>query len=194
MSLPNWVDENKYQLILGLFGLFLMGVGVWKSVDSQVNKDSSVKINHPDVDAEKKARSCVVDVGGAVEAPGVYELRDGSRINDALVMAGGLSAEADRAYVGRYLNLAEEIVDGMKIYVPFKEDPAMVNNLGEVLGVERISINRSTINELDSLWGVGEARAEQIVNGRPYKSIEELATKSNTPRNVLDRNMDKLSL
>jgi len=54
----------------------------------------------------------VVDVAGAVEKPGVYELEKKSRIGEAISMAGGLSELADREWVTRFLNLAEEVEDG----------------------------------------------------------------------------------
>lgn len=138
-----------------------------------------------------------VDMGGAVEKPGVYELAQGSRINDALVVAGGLSLEADRSWVNRYLNRAQVLSDGVKIYVPeigeaFDLELKEENDSGSMQTV--ISINTSSKTELDSLWGIGEIRAEAIINNRPYQSIEELKIKANIPQNVIDTNIDKMSL
>jgi len=120
-----------------------------------------------------------VDVGGAVENPGVYKLASDARVNDALVAAGGLSQRADRDWVARYLNLAQAVIDGAKIYIP---------NQGEsISSINSININTATAQELDSLWGVGEKRAEDIIKNRPYSSIDELITKAGIPENVLKK-------
>jgi len=63
-------------------------------------------------------RTIFVDLEGAVEKPGLYELPAGARINDLLIRAGGLSARADRDWVERNLNLAQKLADGVKIYIP----------------------------------------------------------------------------
>jgi len=128
----------------------------------------------------------------------VYEFKQGARINDALMMAGGLSAEADRGYVSRGINLAEKIVDGAKIYIPFKDDPSSLvlgNSVSESSSYTgKVSINTASVSELDSLWGVGGVRAGQIVENRPYSSIDELTTKASIPQNVIEANKDKMSL
>jgi competence protein ComEA len=143
-------------------------------------------------------------VGGAVEKPGVYELAIGSRVNEALIMAGGLSLRADRSWVGRYLNRAQTLGDGVKIYVPEVGESIGSATLEESLaghpptaqqavqGV--ISINTGSKTELDSLWGIGEIRAEAIISNRPYQNIEELKIKANIPQNVIDANINNISL
>ncbi len=130
-----------------------------------------------------------VDVAGAVANPGVYQLTRESRIKDALVAAGGLSDGADRDYVARVMNLAAIVKDGQKVYVPEGgRKVASEKNSGF------IDINTATKAELETLWGVGEARAEAIIAGRPYQSIEELLEKKILPSNVFERNKDRLSV
>jgi len=58
----------------------------------------------------------------------------------------------------------------------------------------KVNINTASVSELDSLWGVGEARAEAIVAARPYSSIEELASKANIPSNVMDKIRDEITV
>lgn len=196
-NLPDWVEDNKFQIVVGLVGIFLMGIGVWQAVNKQMVNDSLIEIVEPS-EIKDKMGKVMVDVSGAVENPGVYEFDQGSRINDALMAAGGLSAEADRGYVSRGINLAEKIVDGAKIYIPFKDDPSSLvlgSNVGEQSNYTgKVSINTASISELDSLWGIGEARAKQIVESRPYVSVDELTTKASIPQNVIEANKDKMSL
>jgi competence protein ComEA len=196
-KLPSWVEDNKFQIVMGLVGLFLIGVGVWQAIDKQMADDSLIEIIES-TELESTTEKMVVDVSGAVENPGVYEFDQGARINDVLMAAGGLSAEADRGYVSRGVNLAEKIVDGAKIYIPFKDDPSSLV-LGSSVGGSssvggKVSINTASVSELDSLWGIGESRAQQIVENRPYSSIDELTSKANIPTNVLETNKDKICL
>lgn len=196
-NLPDWVEDNKFQIGIGLIGVLLMGVGIWQAVDKQMVDDSLIEIVESSGIKNEVSR-VMVDVSGAVENPGVYEFNQGARINDALMAAGGLSVEADRGYVSRGVNLAEKIVDGAKIYIPFKDDPSSLV-LGRNVGGSssyggKVSINAASISELDSLWGVGEARAGQIIENRPYSSIDELITRASIPQNVIEANKDKISL
>lgn len=111
-----------------------------------------------------------VYVCGAVAAPGVYELDEGSRVNDALVAAGGFSEDADRNVV----NLAEEASDEQRIYFPVhgenlsqkwsSEDLDHAADSGEYAGL--ININKADVSELMELPGIGETRAGQIVEYR----------------------------
>lgn len=139
--------------------------------------------------------SIVVDIGGAVETPGVYEMENGARLNDLLIRAGGLAAGADRTWVEKNLNLAQPLADGGKIYVPAvaESDSAMAGEgeLGQLAKLDKnqktTNINTASAGELDGLWGVGAARANEIIKNRPYSSIEELLTKKIIPKNVFDR-------
>jgi competence protein ComEA len=137
-DLPEWVKENTVQLVIGLIGLFLMGFGVWQSFENRIEDDAKIVIeSNKDVEDENTVSKLIVDVGGAVENPGVYEFKVGSRINDALVAAGGLSVDANRDFVSRQINRAQVLHDGIKIYIPYKDDPvnvSMQNEVGVVMG------------------------------------------------------------
>ena len=146
---------------------------------------------------EKAEVEMVVDVAGAVETPGVYKLGMGSRIVDALAAAGGLSGQADRDFLSKTINLSQLVTDGMKIYVtPIREEKGGKGEIGGIREIETntIYINSASKEELETLWGVGEARAEAIITGRPYSSIDELITRKIVPKNVVERNRDKLGL
>ena len=121
-----------------------------------------------------------VDIAGAVEQPGVYQLVAGARLGEGIHMAGGFSRDADTIHVVKELNLSQELKDGDKIYIPFtgsiiSREVEGKSEGGE--GITKISLNNSTVAELDSLPDIGEKRAEAIVAGRPYRSFDELVAK-----------------
>lgn len=204
MELPVWVESNKKELILGFLGIGFMSYGLWHSYMDKVTKDSSVIVQEEASSPKLQTEKVIVDVSGAVENPGIYTLSSNERINDALVVAGGLSLSADRGYVSRYMNLAEKLSDGMKVYIPIKDDPYLTTKTNEVDAMDgepdnstndkisKLNVNTASLAELDSLWGIGKARAESIVSHRPYSSLEELVTKAAIPSSVVDRNKSLL--
>lgn len=143
-----------------------------------------------------------VDISGAVEAPDVYEVTASARLKDILVLAGGLSKEADRDYFKKNFNLARILSDQEKIYIPSQDEVATrykVDNYtfqakGELDKNLRININTASLNDLDSLPGIGEVTAEKIIANRPYASIEELTTKKIVKKNVYQEIKDRIAV
>lgn len=132
-----------------------------------------------------------VDVAGAVANPGVYELEETDRAGAAVMAAGGFTATAHQMYLKKYFNAAAPITDGEKMYIPFaveeikSESSSLSSNQGNnqhASGTENttsrlISINTASADELDTLPGIGAVRAQQIIEGRPYQSLEELESR-----------------
>jgi len=188
----------RNQLIIGLatIGLILTSCGLYYLFQAS-NQETSVEIIP--VEEEKKATSLWVDIEGAVEHPGVYELSADSRVNDLLIMAGGLSAAADREWLEKYVNLAQKLSDGMKVYIlqkgELQQQEASVQ-FGSVAGNADtiINLNTASASELDGLWGIGEKRAQDIIKNRPFSSIEELKNKKIVPSNVYERIKEQISI
>lgn len=118
----------------------------------------------------------VVHVVGEVRRPGLYRLRDGARIADAVRRAGGAARGADLAG----LNLAAPLVDGVQILVPSKSTaaaPAADNDPNAGTGGV-VSLSSATVEELDELPGVGPITAQRIVDYRtehgPFASVDDL--------------------
>jgi competence protein ComEA len=116
-----------------------------------------------------------VSVRGAVVSPGVYTLASGSRVQDALLAAGGVIPQADTSR----LNLAAPLSDGQEVRVPLVTPtpaPGTPSTAPAVGG--RINLNTATQAELESLPGIGPVIAKRIVEYReangPYQSIEDL--------------------
>lgn len=129
--------------------------------------------------AEQPVQKCFVYVCGNVNNPDVYELESDKHVIDAIKAAGGFTDEAE----GNYLNLASPLSDGMKIYVPTKDE--VVNNsaslafaqetvdsadesLGSING-GLININEADAKTLMTLPGIGQSKADKIISYRESK-------------------------
>ena len=121
------------------------------------------------------AARVVVHVAGAVRQPGLYELKEGQRIADAVARAGGATAKADTAAV----NLAAPLADGMQVLIPSRVAGAAGTAAAgsERLGA-RVSLSSATVEQLDELPGVGPVTAQKIVDYRAknggFRSVDDL--------------------
>jgi competence protein ComEA len=121
----------------------------------------------------------LVHVAGAVRSPGVYRLRDGERVQDAVQRAGGPRAGADL----NALNLAAKVADGQQVVVPRRGAAGgapVAAATGEPGGPPQppVSLNTATAEQLDTLDGVGPATAGKILEYRRqhggFRSIDDL--------------------
>lgn len=119
----------------------------------------------------------VIFISGAVQEPGVYPLPVGSRVADALELAGGFTPDANV----NAINQAAPLHDGDQIHVPtLTEEPAApapgVSSVAPTRGSTGalINVNTATLEELDQLPGIGPARAQDIIDHRPYESVDDL--------------------
>ncbi|WP_049627050.1 helix-hairpin-helix domain-containing protein [Bacillus sp. JFL15] len=117
----------------------------------------------------------MIDMKGAVRNPGVYEMKAGDRVTQAIEKAGGLKEKADELNV----NLAEQLQDGTVVYIPSKgeEENRPKTAAGEKEDAP-VNINTATLDELQAISGVGQKKAEAIIayreeNGR-FQTAEDL--------------------
>lgn len=140
-----------------------------------------------------------VDIQGAIKKPGIYQLEIGQRVADLVEQAGGFAKDADQAFVAKSLNLATELKNQDKIYIPFFEE-ADVKEVQDVPvskitpASNLISINQADSVSLQSLTGIGEVKAKAIIDGRPYSSLEELVSKGVISEKLLTDLRAQLSL
>lgn len=148
---------------------------------------------------EEGTGTVVVHVAGAVREPGVVELAEGSRVRDAVEAVGGAAAEADLTLV----NLARPLVDGEQVHLPAEgeepdagpppapgADPAVA---GPGAGGEPavVDLNAATAEQLESLPGIGPARAATIIEWRElnggFRAVEDLLQVSGIGPATLER-------
>lgn len=112
-----------------------------------------------------------VEVCGCVNAPGVYEVPEGTRVYQVIEMAGGLREEAGTGAV----NQAAQVTDGQQVYIPSKDEDAVPSGQGRT-GL--VNINTAEAEELMALPGIGQSKAEAIISYREsvgrFGSIEDI--------------------
>jgi competence protein ComEA len=170
--------ERFRWLIAGLFAVpFIAGLA-WLGSDRLDDDPSPLVIESGD-SAPQDIR---VYVAGAVVNPGVYPLPEDARWIDAIEVAGGLTADADETAI----NLARRIVDEDEIIVPavgaaVQPDPDPVGP---------VNLNTASLDELEALPGIGEVRAEAIIDSRtedgPFTQIEDLLLRELIPDGVYE--------
>ncbi len=123
----------------------------------------------------------IVHVVGAVRRPGLYRLREGARVADAVARAGGANGRADLAA----LNLAAPLVDGTQVLVPPRAvavaapgSPATGSSVGTSAPAPKPSLSTATAEQLDELPGVGPVTAQEILDYRAehgaFRSVDDL--------------------
>ena len=131
--------------------------------------------NHPAV-ASETGEQIVADVAGAVINPGVYNFTSGQIIEDAIKQAGGLTPQADLDLMARTVNRAALLQNHGKIYIPIKGETNITLNGASSSGSTNsiagpVNINTASLNELDTLPGIGPVTAEYIIDYRTKKGL-----------------------
>lgn len=189
-------------LIAGILLLFLFAAGCGADEEllfteqtstQQEEENPAEEIVPETTDVSEKEtveeENIMVHICGAVQKPGVYELDPGSRVVDAVSAAGGFLPQADSEYV----NLATPLSDGAKIRIPTMEETTELsfeeksaNDTGVTEMTEQsegtkqslVNINTADAAQLCTLPGIGETRAEGILQYRrehgPFSRIEDI--------------------
>ena len=153
----NLQNEDDYELNYENF-VVSSDNEVQKTEEKVENQDNFIKIH----------------ITGEVNNQGVIELKAGDRIIDAIEKAGGLTDLADTSKV----NLAYSLSDGEKVYIPSINDDEEISFIETENKNSKININTATLEELDSLSGIGESIAQSIIDYREengkFQTIEDL--------------------
>lgn len=177
-------------VIILLASLIVFSVEARQAQAQPFTHKQPVNVTHKEV-----KKFIYVDIAGAVEYPDVYKLAEGTRLKDLVEKAGGLSVDADVSGIAQAMNMSTILSDQQKIYMPKKGD--RVGRAAEIEsadGDSKIAINTATVDELDSLSGIGEATVKKIIAARPYKSISELLTKKIIGKNLYEKIKDSLTI
>ena len=146
--------------------------------DLEIEKDTNIEINEST--NEVSSKEVTVYISGEVNSPGIVTVNSGERLANVVEKVGGVTSNADLNQV----NMAIKVEDEEHYIIPKigealeVQENIMAENNGTKEDSSKININKATIEELDSLPGVGEATANKIVNYRDengeFKSIEEI--------------------
>lgn len=234
--------ERRFYLVLVLIIAGLGLLGYWKnqeekrgasekefqnvsdSQSSEEERESDFSLQASGERDEKSEKETViqVDIDGAVQKPGLYRLREGDRLQDAIQAAGGLTKQADR----KEINLARRLADEEKVHVPMEgekvssslsetgpaspggaeiekgkenmgERPSPSSKKGTGRGSGRININKADMGELTTLPSIGEARAKEIIAYRkehPFVKIEEIQNITGIGKKTYQKLKDLISV
>lgn len=141
--------------------------------DIKVQKafDSSVK--DPLLDEPSDDEYIYMHITGEIKKPGVYKMKDGSRMDDLVKEAGGLTDDADIDQI----NLSEKLVDEERIIIPSKSDASasdVTAHAASTAKASKVNINTADITELMTLPGFGEKTAQKIIDYREKKKFKKI--------------------
>lgn len=185
-------DDKKDKIIYGLIiAVFILianfaysnnMAGIFDKSDkiSLVDEDNLDEDQDIDSKKEESANDSIkkVYISGEINKPGVYQIKDGDRLEDLINEAGGLTDKASE----KTLNLAQRLDDQMKIYIPNIDeensleniDPNQAANISASSKSELININTASKKELMSLPNIGDKRADAIIEYRSANKFEKI--------------------
>ena len=187
--MENWKDLLRKEYLIGILLVLVGGFFIYTMTDKGAEEpegvlETAALSDSLEVEEElpETFSQMYVDIKGAVKLPGMYEVSSDMRVLNVIDMAGGLTLEADDQQV----NFSQKVEDQMVIYIP-KEGEEVSENIGLVNGGEsgqtseeegKVNLNQASKEELMTLNGVGEKKAEKIIEHREengsFKSIEEI--------------------
>ena len=207
------IKEYKIIVICAGLGLLVGGFFLLKPAPQtpvqETNLQAEVAAVSKDSVSEKEVRKeeneesleqnlITVDVKGAVKSPGIYDLPVGSRVNDAVQKAGGLTEQAD----SKSLNLAQKVSDETLVYVPTKgEEASQQSGSGATSSTskeKKVNLNKASLEELKQVKGLGGKRAQDIIDHREangkFKSVDELKKVSGIGAKTIEKLKDYVTV
>lgn len=215
------------KIILILLGISILLTGaifiLYKNYKSQneeiidIFKDEEKVEENTDTEdkflTEETTKKVVVDIKGMVANPGVYEVENTKRVNDVIEMAGGLTENADTSLI----NLAKIVTDEMTIIIYAKEEviekykqevcvcdcplitnDACINNDNTSTENKVVNINTSSKEELMTISGLGETKAEAIIKYREengnFNTIEDIKNVSGIGDSLFEKIKDYITV
>ncbi len=183
----SWVDRYRTPILLGLMALVAVGLVAFIFQQRNGPRPLEIRFDEPGEGGDIK-----VYVTGAVLRPGVYDLREGDRVADALEAAGGPSDDADLVT----LNLARRVNDEDQVVVP--RQGQAVSQVAGALQTQLVNINTASAELLDSLPGIGEVYSQRIVESRnhdgPFESTDDLVARELIPRSTYEGIKDLITV
>ena len=203
---------KEYKIIVMCTGLGLLVGGFFllkpapQTPVKETNLQAEVAAVSKDLLTEKEVKEepleqdlITVDVKGAVKSPGIYDLPVGSRVNDAVQKAGGLTEQAD----SKSLNLAQKVSDEALVYVPTKGEAAasqqtVSGTASSTSKEKKINLNKASLEELKQVKGLGGKRAQDIIDHREtngkFKSVDGLKKVSGIGAKTIEKLKDYVTV
>lgn len=184
-KIKDYIYYNRKELIsIGICLLVFISYIVFN------NKSDDNIVIEKEVKEETKSK-IMVDIKGEVKNPGTYEFNNEERIIDAINKSGGLNDNANTDNI----NLSEKLKDEMIIYIPSKEANHTINKQDSNLKAEekdnKISINTANLSMLMSIKGIGQKKAEAIIEYREknglFKDINDIKNVSGIGNSLFDK-------
>lgn len=183
---------NKKQkiiiIVIAIFMLLFIGFYIIKKANTsgyiELEIQENEVVENTIFDKDNIKEEIIIHVTGAVKNQGIVELEKGARISDVINAAGGMTNEADLTKI----NLAYEVEDGQKIYVPSINDETNIESITQEAGenvlednngkTNKVNINTASQTELETLSGIGPSTALKIINYREengnFEKIEDI--------------------
>ncbi|MFS9075555.1 helix-hairpin-helix domain-containing protein [Streptococcus mitis] len=201
------IKEYKIIVICTGLGLLVGGFFLLKPAPQTAVKETNLQAEVAAVSKDSLTEKeepleqdlITVDVKGAVKSPGIYDLPVGSRVNDAVQKAGGLTEQAD----SKSLNLAQKVSDEDLIYVPTKgEEVASQQTASGTTSStskeKKVNLNKASLEELKQVKGLGGKRAQDIIDHREangkFKSVDELKKVSGIGAKTIEKLKDYVTV
>lgn len=211
----NIVRKYKYLLIImSLLTIVIIYFYLDQKSIEQYDDEEHSQIEM--VSATNEEKKIFVDIKGAVKKPGVYEVAKGEVVNDVITKAGGLLKTAST----KNINLSKKVTDEMVIYIftsnelkkqniqaitdaTCKTEIIEVNNCVETTTTVKhpqsglININTATLEELNTISGIGESKAKAIISYRekqPFEKIEDIMNVSGIGESVFAKIKDLITV
>jgi len=191
------LTKEQQLILLGLIASIVVGLGVMAYRHFQGEPTNAIVIENPKT--FQPSVQILVHISGAVRREGVYKLKFGDRLLDAIKEAGGVLPNADLSA----LNLAEPVKDGEKIVVPVKR--VVIEGLSgdpdtRISGTALRKVNLNTADEkaLDSLPGVGPSTAKAIIEYRrtngPFARVEQIMEIPRFGKSKFEKIKDRITI
>ncbi|MFC1700493.1 helix-hairpin-helix domain-containing protein [Patescibacteria group bacterium] len=196
------LDIISKNLVISLCVSFMLGCLVtYLAIGQRIDSGCEVVFSG-DSDLDGKV---VVDISGAVQDPGIYKVNSNLRVGELVDIAGGFNTNASAIWISKSLNLAQEVSDAQKLYIPFEWDTHVEESYNVIplkssgtsiptsTGNTGTKVNGASVGDLDELPGIGPVNAQKIVDNRPYSNLEEFKEKSGLSESVVEKIEDLIS-
>ncbi len=225
MELKDKILKYRSMIIAIIIILCLLSLNIYTLTLVDFNtEESTCEIEKPS-EKEETIKKIKVDLKGEVNAPGIYELNENDRVDELIDKAGGLTKNADTSIINLSKKLKDEMVvvvysiaevkkmkenEKEKLECPDTNDACIDNQL-ETLTEEKskeektdnqtnskISINKASASELQTLSGIGESKAQAIIDYREkngtFKAIEEIKNVPGIGESIFEKIKDNITI